>query len=166
MKISSQRVLLLGLSVGTALLFAARTQAETWSFDPSFQRTPLRVTSESASGLKILSSGKVLIHSINGGLLSGANGQRIGALLRIDPNTGAIREVKAAGEIAARRTMSNINSARTSGISGSDAARPNIRAKIGNSHTRNKIDFSHGRKPECIASHDSQAMGNANSTES
>ena len=93
MKISSQRVLLLGLSIVTALLFAARTQAaqETWSFDPTFQRTPLRVTSESAYALKVLSSGKVLTYgSINGGLLSGANGQRIGALLRIDPNTGAI----------------------------------------------------------------------------
>ncbi|MDQ6706717.1 MAG: hypothetical protein M3Z85_12160, partial [Acidobacteriota bacterium] len=63
---------------------------ETWTFDPTFQRTPLRVTSESASGVKVLSSGKVLIHSINGGLMSGANGQRIGALVRIDPNTGAI----------------------------------------------------------------------------
>jgi len=90
MKISSQRVLLLGLSTATALLFAARIQAETWSFDPTFQRAPLRVTSESAYALKVLSSGKVLTYSINGGLLSGANGQRIGALLRIDPNTGAI----------------------------------------------------------------------------
>jgi uncharacterized delta-60 repeat protein len=63
---------------------------ETWTFDPTFQRTPLRVTSESPSGVKVLSSGKVLIHSINGGIMSGANGQRIGALVRIDPNTGAI----------------------------------------------------------------------------
>ena len=63
---------------------------ETWKFDPTFQRTPLRVTSEAASGVKVLRSGKVLIHTINGGRLSGANGQRIGALIRIDPNTGAI----------------------------------------------------------------------------
>jgi uncharacterized delta-60 repeat protein len=90
MKISSQRALLLGLLIGTALLLAAVTQAETWSFDPTFQRTPLRVTSESASGVKVLSSGKVLVYTINGALLSGANGQRIGALLRIDPDTGAI----------------------------------------------------------------------------
>jgi uncharacterized delta-60 repeat protein len=90
MKISGQRVLLLGLSIVTALLFAAQTQAETWSFDPTFQRTPLRITSESATGVKVLSSGKVLTYSINGGLLSGANGQRIGALVRMDPNTGAI----------------------------------------------------------------------------
>jgi uncharacterized delta-60 repeat protein len=90
MKISSQRVLLLRLSIGTGLWFAAQTQAETWSFDPSFQRTPLRVTSETAYAVKVLRSGKVLTYSINGGLLSGANGQRIGALVRIDPNTGAI----------------------------------------------------------------------------
>src|ERR1700680_194276 len=63
---------------------------ETWTFDPTFQRTPLRGTSESASGVKFLSSGKVLIHSINGRLMSGANGQRIGPLVRVDPNSGAI----------------------------------------------------------------------------
>jgi hypothetical protein len=63
MKISSRRVLVLGLSIATALLFAARIPAETWSFDPTFQRTPLRVTSESASGVKVLSSGKVLVYT-------------------------------------------------------------------------------------------------------
>jgi hypothetical protein len=72
------------------LLLPSLGRAETWTFDPSFQRTPLRVTSESASGVKVLSSGKVLIYTINGGFMSGANGQRIGALVRIDPNTGAI----------------------------------------------------------------------------
>jgi uncharacterized delta-60 repeat protein len=74
-----------------ALLFPGVTTAqEKWSFDPTFQRTPLRVTSESASGVKVLSSGKVLVYSMNGLLMSGANGQRTGALLRIDPDTGAI----------------------------------------------------------------------------
>ena len=68
-----------------------RAQAqETWKFDPTFQRSPLRVTSESPTGVNVLSSGKVLIHSINGKLVSGANGQRIGALIRVDPDTGAI----------------------------------------------------------------------------
>ena len=32
----------------------------------------------------------MLTYTINGGLMSGANGQRIGALVRVDPNTGAI----------------------------------------------------------------------------
>jgi uncharacterized delta-60 repeat protein len=90
MKIYRQRAALLALLIVTALLFAARTKSETWAFDPSFQRTPLLVTSESASGVKVLSSGKVLMYTINGGLLSGANGQRIGPLVQIDPNTGAI----------------------------------------------------------------------------
>jgi uncharacterized delta-60 repeat protein len=71
-------------------LLPSVTHAETWTFDSTFQRTPLLVTSESASGVKVLSSGKVLIHTINGQLMSGANGQRIGPLVRVDPNTGAI----------------------------------------------------------------------------
>ena len=79
------------LSLGAVtLLFPSIGHAETWTFDPTFQRTPLRVTSESATGVRVLSSGKVLIHSINAFLMSGANGQRIGALVRIDPTTGAI----------------------------------------------------------------------------
>lgn len=57
---------------------------------PTFQRTPLRITSEAAGGVIVLSSGKVLTYSINGGLMSGANGQRIGPLVRVDPTTGAI----------------------------------------------------------------------------
>jgi uncharacterized delta-60 repeat protein len=73
-----------------ALLLLSVAQAETWTFDPTFQRTPLRVTSESAYGVKILISGKVLIFTINGTLMSGANGQRIGPLVRVDPNSGAI----------------------------------------------------------------------------
>ncbi len=68
----------------------ARFAQETWTFDPTFQRTPLRITSESATGVKVLSSGKVLTYTINGLLMSGANGQRIGPLVRMDPNTGAI----------------------------------------------------------------------------
>ena len=73
------------------VLVANPAQAQaTWSFDPTFQRTPLLVSSEAASGVKVLSSGKVLIYTINGGLLSGANGQRIGALIRVDGTTGAI----------------------------------------------------------------------------
>ena len=93
LKISSRHILLLRLSsLGAVTLFLPSIghAQETWTFDPTFQRTPLRVTSESATGVKVLSSGKVLIYTINGGLLSGASGQRIGALVRIDPNTGAI----------------------------------------------------------------------------
>ena len=83
--------LLLLLFAAVALLLPSLGQAQgTWSFDPAFQRTPLLVTSESASGVKVLSSGKVLIHTINAGLMSGANGQRIGALVRVDGNTGAV----------------------------------------------------------------------------
>ena len=81
--------LLLLLSAFFLLPRLAQAQAS-WSFDPIFQRTPLLVTSESASGVKVLSSGKVLIYTINGGLMSGANGQRIGALVRVDGNTGAL----------------------------------------------------------------------------
>ena len=73
-----------------ALLLPSIGHAETWTFDSTFQRTPLRVTSESADSVKVLSSGKVLTYSINGSLMSGANGLRIGALVRVDPNTGAI----------------------------------------------------------------------------
>src|SRR5258708_123324 len=90
MKIPSQIGVLLGLSVAALLLPKIGQAQATWSFDPTFQRTPLRLTSESPTGVKVLSSGKVLIHTINGAFLSGANGQRIGPLLRVDPNTGAI----------------------------------------------------------------------------
>src|SRR4051812_36474818 len=72
------------------LLWSTARAQSTWSVDPTFQRTPLFVTSESASGVKVLSSGKVLTYTINGGLMSGANKQRLGALIRLDPNTGAI----------------------------------------------------------------------------
>ncbi len=81
-KSSLAAVLLLLANLGRA--------QETWKFDSTFQRTPLRQTSETAAGVKVLSSGKILMHTINGSLLSGANGQRIGALIRIDPTTGAI----------------------------------------------------------------------------
>jgi uncharacterized delta-60 repeat protein len=74
----------------TALMANVASGQDTWSFDSTFQRTPLRLTSESAYGVKVLSSGKVLIFTINGTLMSGANGQRIGPLVRVDPNTGAI----------------------------------------------------------------------------
>ncbi len=89
MRTPNRQILLLG---AVALLFPTIGYAQgTWAFDPTFQRTPLRVTSEAASGVKVLSSGKVLVHTIGGGfLLSGANGQRVGALVRIDPNTGGI----------------------------------------------------------------------------
>src|SRR5450631_1521784 len=88
---STFRPILISQLGAVALLLPSIGHAqETWTFDPTFERTPLRVTSESASGVKVLSSGKVLIYSINGSLLSGANGQRIAALVRIDPNTGAI----------------------------------------------------------------------------
>ncbi|MBA3963350.1 MAG: putative Ig domain-containing protein [Chthoniobacterales bacterium] len=73
-----------------ALVASPGFAQDTWRFDPSFQRTPLRVTSESASGVHFLSSGKVLVDTINGEFLSGANGQRIGALVRIEGDTGAI----------------------------------------------------------------------------
>ncbi|MEO5722214.1 MAG: delta-60 repeat domain-containing protein [Chthoniobacterales bacterium] len=82
--------LLLLLLAGVLLLPTIGHAQNTWSFDPAFQRTPLRVTSESATGVNVLSSGKILIHTINGSLLSGANGQRIGALIRVDGNTGVI----------------------------------------------------------------------------
>src|ERR1043166_3960230 len=91
--------ILLRLRISSSLIAAAAValflprlgQAQgTWSFDPTFQRTPLLVTSEAATGVKVLSSGKVLTYTINGLLLSGANGQRIGALVRVDPTTGAI----------------------------------------------------------------------------
>jgi uncharacterized delta-60 repeat protein len=62
-----------------------------WRFDPGFQRTPLVTSTEYMNGVNVLSSGKVLLHSnIGGNLLTGANGQRIGALVRMDPDTGAI----------------------------------------------------------------------------
>ena len=89
MRTPNRQILLLGV---VALLVPSIGDAqETRTFDPTFQRTPLRVTSESASGVKVLSSGKVLIYTIQWlYLMSGANGQRIGALVRMDPNTGAI----------------------------------------------------------------------------
>ena len=99
MKTSKKLLIVSGLhrifisSLGAlALLLPSMGQAqETWTFDPTFQRTPLRQTSEFASGVKFLSSGKVLIHTVNGSHgPSGANGERIGALLRIEPDTGAI----------------------------------------------------------------------------
>jgi len=85
-----RRIFISSLGAVALLLPSVGHAQQTWTFDPTFQRTPLRVTSESASGVKVLSSGKVLTYTINGGLMSGANGQRIGALVRIDPNTGAI----------------------------------------------------------------------------
>lgn len=69
---------------------AAGWAQDAWRFDPSFERTPLRLTSESAVGVHVLGSGKVLVDTFNQELLSGANGQRIGALVRLDPETGAI----------------------------------------------------------------------------
>src|SRR5438552_496240 len=87
---TNRRRFISALGAVALLLSSIGHAQETWMFDASFQRTPLRVTSESASGVKVLSSGKVLTYSINGGLMSGANGQRIGALVRVDPNTGAI----------------------------------------------------------------------------
>ncbi|MBS0659533.1 MAG: delta-60 repeat domain-containing protein [Verrucomicrobia bacterium] len=63
---------------------------EPWIEDPGFARTPLRVTTEGAFSLKVLASGKVLVCSINGQFLAGANGQRVGALVRLDPATGAV----------------------------------------------------------------------------
>ncbi|MEP6601762.1 MAG: delta-60 repeat domain-containing protein, partial [Nitrospirota bacterium] len=84
------RLLILSVGMAALILSTIGKGQETWTFDPTFQRTPLRVTSESASGVHVLNSGKVLIDTINAGILSGANGQRIGALVRIDPMTGAI----------------------------------------------------------------------------
>jgi len=85
-----RRIFILALGAAALLLPSIGHAQDTWTFDPTFQRTPLRITSECASGVKFLSSGKVLTFSINAGLMSGANGQRIGALVRMDPNTGAI----------------------------------------------------------------------------
>ena len=85
-----RRIFIITLGVVALLLPSIGHAQETWTFDSTFQRTPLRVTSESAYDVKVLRSGKVLTYSINGYLLSGANGQRIGALVRMDPNTGAI----------------------------------------------------------------------------
>lgn len=82
--------LLLLLAVSALFLPSTGHAQESWTFDPSFQRTPLFITSESASGVHVLQSGKVLIDTINGGLLSGANGERIGRLIRVDGTTGAI----------------------------------------------------------------------------
>ena len=84
------RIFISSLAAVALILPTIGHAADTWTFDPTFQRTPLRGTSESATAVKVLSSGKLLVYSINGRLLTGANGQRIGALLRIDPNTGAI----------------------------------------------------------------------------
>jgi len=74
--------------------------------------------------------------------------------------------VYTASTVAPRRIMASINSASTNGVSGSDANMLSTRANSGNNHTKNRIDFSHGRNAECMASHDSQAIGSASSTRS
>lgn len=77
-------------ALALALLLPTGPAQEPWVFDPGFQRTPLRVTSEALYGIKVLSSGKILAHTINGQFVTGANGQRVGTLVRFDPATGAI----------------------------------------------------------------------------
>ncbi len=78
------------LGAAALLLLPSLGKAETWAFDSSFQRTPLLESSESPTGVLALQSGKVLMYSINGSRVSGANGQRIGALIRVDGTTGAV----------------------------------------------------------------------------